>query len=168
MLSSCGVGESAQLRDCEASLLDTLKSPASYKRVEVSEMKLDASEPKYYLVEIKYDAANSYNALLRDTYRCSYRLDKAGMPTTERFEPYGSDPLVDNLMVNDTSGLDATENTDDNIADDATLSDDDDRDEAVDAAEHQLDDPANEIENSGNAVEAASNAADESNAAEDY
>lgn len=103
-LVACGVTDSSQLKACEEQLLEKLKSPSSYKRISTDEMTLNAGKPPhYYSVSIEYDAANSYGALLRDTERCSFRLDEKGRATTEMFEPYAglTDPTTELLTSAD-------------------------------------------------------------------
>jgi hypothetical protein len=89
--------DAPQVKACEAELLDSLKSPSSYKRVSVLTYRVDDKDPKYLAVAIQYDAANSFNAMLRDSYRCEYRLDSKGRPTTESFDPYAG--VADNVIA---------------------------------------------------------------------
>ncbi|WP_156340226.1 hypothetical protein [Sphingomonas sp. Leaf17] len=55
---------------CEAILLGTLKAPSTYKLIEqtVAHPKADGSQDVF----LTYDAANSYNAPIRDRYWCIY------------------------------------------------------------------------------------------------
>ena len=106
---------------CEQELMSTLKSPASYKRVKVEQVTIPDSihKPPYDEVTITYDAANSYNALLRDQYRCLYRPG-----TLDRIDPYGfgiggsggENLTAENL---DTDNLDALEEQASNVANEA-------------------------------------------------
>lgn len=82
-LTSC---DSNQVQACETHLKDKLKSPASYKRVSLDSLQIPKSihDPPYDEVTITYDAANSYNALLRDKEMCFFHPG-----TTDRFDPYG-------------------------------------------------------------------------------
>lgn len=79
-LSSC---DSDQVWTCEAQLKDRLKSPASYNRVSVETVQIGSSihKPPYDEVTITYDAANSFNALLRDKETCFFEP-----ATTNRFD----------------------------------------------------------------------------------
>lgn len=100
--SACGALDSAQVQDCERQLLDKLKSPSSYKRVSASGIAIPAEgkHPRYYSVDIKYDADNSYGAAIRDTEICMYRIDAQGRPTVEPIEiDYAADAasMADNL-----------------------------------------------------------------------
>jgi hypothetical protein len=97
---------------CEQELIGTLKSPASYKRVKVERVTIPDSihKPPYDEVTITYDAANSYNALLRDQYRCFYRPG-----TLDRVDPYGlgsggsggENLTAENLVVDNLEALEA-------------------------------------------------------------
>jgi hypothetical protein len=111
--------DSSQLRVCETQLKDKLKSPASYKRISVEEYNIDStiSKQPYDAVAITYDAANSFNALLRDKEICTFRPG-----TTEQFDPTGLSTNIETTDLNATD-LDATANLDMNAtslnADDA-------------------------------------------------
>src|SRR3954465_2372843 len=83
LLTAC---DSDQVQACETQLKEKLKSPASYKRIKVDITKIskDINDPPYDDVTITYDAANSYNALLRDKESCLYHPG-----TTNQFNPFG-------------------------------------------------------------------------------
>ena len=55
--------------ECEKQLLAKLKSPASYKRVDVTVLE---DKGKVELIFIDYDAANSYGAIMRGEEVCNY------------------------------------------------------------------------------------------------
>ena len=86
MVANLGACDSNQVQACETQLKDKLKSPASYKRVslDVTQIPKSIHDPPYDEVTITYDAANSYNALLRDKEMCFFHPG-----TTDRFDPYG-------------------------------------------------------------------------------
>lgn len=67
-LASCS-RDSRAIEACEAALLPTLKAPSSYKRV--SEM-VGPTQSGRQSVIIAYDAVNSYNAPIRDTFLCDF------------------------------------------------------------------------------------------------
>lgn len=71
LVTSC---DSSQIRQCEAQLKNKLKSPASYKRVRVDQTSIgpEIHKPPYDEVTITYDAANAFNALLRDNETCFF------------------------------------------------------------------------------------------------
>jgi hypothetical protein len=70
LATSCS-GDPEGVRTCEASLLSTLKAPASYKRVKYEESRAMGS---YYAVTITYDAVNAFNAPIRADHICRYPL----------------------------------------------------------------------------------------------
>lgn len=99
--------DSAHVQDCEKQLLEKLKAPSTYQRIGVHQITLNAGEPPHYhLIEIEYDAQNSYGALLRDKEACRYRLDDKGRPTMELYDPYEN--LTDTTEI-DTAVDDALE-----------------------------------------------------------
>lgn len=111
-----------EVSDCRNRLLSTLKAPASYKEVdadsvliahEIHDPTLDqlrkgmklldeakGIEPKspllypYKLVTIRYDAQNSYGALLRDSAFCSYSIQN-GVADTNKLLTSSMDSLAD-------------------------------------------------------------------------
>jgi hypothetical protein len=96
--------DSSQIQTCEAKLKDGLKSPASYKRVsvETNQIPPNVHKPPYDEVKIKYDAANSYNALLRDEMDCFYRPG-----TTESFEPFADEEANELNALANQAAMDA-------------------------------------------------------------
>jgi hypothetical protein len=138
-LAAC---DSSQLRDCETQLKEKLKSPASYKRVKADEMLIDVHKPPYYDVTITYDAANSYNALLRDQETCFYHPG-----TTNRFDPFGT--TAENVVDMNATDMNATvSDADVNAASDEATRE---ADAALQAAEQ-------EVAAANNAVAAAESA----------
>lgn len=73
---ACQALEPEEIKQCEAYLQAKLKSPASYKRVEASSFSApkEGGSGNEWIVIIKYDAANSYNAMIRDTQICYYPI----------------------------------------------------------------------------------------------
>lgn len=69
-LSGC---TDSRVDGCEDAIKNTLKSPSSYKRVEAKTV--GSSSDATSLIEIKYDAANTYGTLIRGSGTCFY--DKA-------------------------------------------------------------------------------------------
>ena len=72
VLSGCALPQSEPVKRCETVLLATLKAPSSYKLIEVVEGQPDKVGNKD--VFLTYDAVNSYNAPIRDTFACAYNL----------------------------------------------------------------------------------------------
>ena len=70
------------LDQCESYIQGRLKAPSSYKRVSYTSHPME--DGKEYWVSVKYDAVNSYNAPIRDTYICQFPA-KDGKPTTDSF-----------------------------------------------------------------------------------
>lgn len=65
-------GHHYQVDICEAALKDQLKSPSSYRRRHVETTELKSSDGSDLAIEIEYDAANDYNALIRGYKYCSF------------------------------------------------------------------------------------------------
>ena len=55
--------------ECEQHIKEELKAPASYRRIDAVSFSLDTS----VVVDIEYDAANSFNAPIRATRHCSFK-----------------------------------------------------------------------------------------------
>lgn len=78
VLASCS--DSAEVATCEKAIISKLSTPSSYKRVNADEFRADAEHPGQpqrfteHRVTIEYDAVNSFNAPIRNTAHCSYRL----------------------------------------------------------------------------------------------
>lgn len=102
LLRGCGNFLPPEVEDCETSLLRSLKSPSSYKRVNWNSVEIskeihekvrkevedliadDGVKPPYVQVSIEYDADNSYGASLRDTLYCRYAVDSKGKALVDR------------------------------------------------------------------------------------
>lgn len=127
-LAAC---DSSQVRACEIRLKERLKSPASYKRVsaEVSRIPKNIHDPPYDSVTITYDAANSFNALLRDKETCFFHPG-----TTEQFDPYG---FGGGAAVDMNATLDFDINATDN---------------AIANADATMEEAARAVENANNAI----------------
>lgn len=82
MVSGC-VTDPPEVKKCESALLAKLKSPATYKRISVSDMLISERKMRYQSVDIKYDAENSYGALIRDTESCFYPVELSGKIRTD-------------------------------------------------------------------------------------
>lgn len=82
MLGGC-VTDPPEVKQCESSLLAKLKSPATYKRINVSNIRIADKKAQYQSVEITYDSQNSYGALIRDTERCFYPVENNGSVRTD-------------------------------------------------------------------------------------
>jgi hypothetical protein len=99
-MPSCSL-QSRAVSKCETLLLATLKAPASYRRV------TDLVGPTVkgrQSVVITYDAVNSYNAPLRDTFLCQFD------PATGTASPSDDDSAVvaDDLSIPVENLIDAT------------------------------------------------------------
>jgi hypothetical protein len=70
-LAAC---DDAQVKQCETSIVDKLKAPSSYKRINITRSQIDSSihKPPYDSVTIYYDAVNAYNAPLRGDETCFF------------------------------------------------------------------------------------------------
>lgn len=90
MTSGCQSEKSRIVEKCEGILLPTLKAPSSYKLIDplIGLPEKDGSRNVF----LKYDAVNSYNAPLRDTFWCVVK--KSG-----EVEPGGGgvDAIADNM-----------------------------------------------------------------------
>jgi hypothetical protein len=113
--------DSSQVQLCEQHLKSKLKSPASYKRIEAESIQIDSSihKPPYDEVTITYDAANSYNALLRDSETCFYHPG-----TTDRIEnPFAEEVEAEMQKMSSAASqaaddaLNAAANAADNLSD---------------------------------------------------
>lgn len=83
LLGSCA--DDPPIAACEKQLKFKLKAPSTYKRVAASRQSInaqnpsDAGHPNEEWVTIEYDAVNAFNAPIRDTEICRYRLE-SGKP----------------------------------------------------------------------------------------
>ncbi len=102
VLWSCSSLDAPEIKQCEEYLLAKLKAPATYKRVEASSFAYPDYRPERRTVIIKYDAANSYNAPIRDTQICQFPSVK-GQPDTSNYIDFDADSEeeIDNMMTID-------------------------------------------------------------------
>jgi hypothetical protein len=97
MLAGCG--DRPEVAGCESFIKDSLKSPASYRRVSVSirdhptneaELKtlygqhvfIVGKSPGLRIVSITSDAANSYGTPIRSTEECAFKLNEGKVDET--------------------------------------------------------------------------------------
>lgn len=89
-LSGCQGRDEALIDKCEAILLPTLKAPSTYKRIETTVGLPEKNGQRS--VFIKYDAVNTYNAPIRETFWCV--IKKNGVADVGGG---GTDMIADNM-----------------------------------------------------------------------
>ena len=92
------------LDQCESYIQGRLKAPSTYKRV--SSTSSPMKEGAEYWVSVDYDAANSYNAPIRDTYICRFPA-KDGKPLASSFIDF--DAVYENEALDLSDNLTAIE-----------------------------------------------------------
>ena len=85
-----GACDGPEIKVCEDYILAKLRSPSTYKRIEVDGINVPYENPDRYHLSITYDAANAYGTPVRETQSCVFGL-KGGKPDTSKYYDFDTD-----------------------------------------------------------------------------
>lgn len=80
--------------ECEKYLLEKLRSPSTYKRIEVSSTAVPYETPIEQMVFIEYDAANAYGTPIRGRQLCKFPI-KNKRPVVDQYIDHDAQLLTD-------------------------------------------------------------------------